>query len=402
VARAATTPCDIAAVLAAVGEQAAARQTLRAALLRDPTLKCATDALERMAKEKRAKTARASTASLQVQCARARSVADAGAKEEAAEIYAEILKKQTLACATKGLANAKSKSWSYDLQNWLTHWTSLFGLLVGFAVFPLLVAALVFVWLTRRSEGARLWMGQQWLLSPLFRTRLTLQPFTDGGNDAGIGAGFTALLRARLSELSEPPAGDGAFVLDHLAGTEDLSQTIGDLAAISDQLKGVSAVFAFALAHSRVPRYTMNGTLQGAGTLGAGVTLVLSEQQAQEDIVTLWSHDTSGQDGPREYQAMAAGAAAWTDYRIRKHRGVETPSVTDNEASYAYLHVGLQLVRDGEVIRAMQAYWHAFAEAPDNVAALLNLSVLDAQQLQNYDRSLRWLTVAKQVIEAGQ
>jgi uncharacterized membrane protein YraQ (UPF0718 family) len=164
-ARAATTPCDTAAALAAIGEQAPARQTLLAALRRDPTLKCATDALERMAKEKRAKTAQASTASLRAQCARAQSVAEAGAKEEAAAIYVEILKKQTLACATKGLAKVKSKSWSDDLQNWLTHWTSLFGLLVGFAVFPLLVAALVFVWLTRRSAGARLWMAQQWPLS---------------------------------------------------------------------------------------------------------------------------------------------------------------------------------------------------------------------------------------------
>jgi tetratricopeptide (TPR) repeat protein len=206
---------------------------------------------------------------------------------------------------------------------------------------------------------------------------------------------MTELVRANLTEVASAAAGSDGFVLDRRTGNEDLGAAIGELSDLAPQFKLLSSVASAALTFARLPRYTLNGALQAIGPIGGGMTLSLTEQQAQEDVFTLWSHDTT--KGPGHYQALAAGAAAWTDFLIREHQGVETPNVTTSAASYAQLHAGLQLELDRQTQQAMRSYWFAYVSSSDNVAALLNLAVLDARANQ-YDRALNWLALARRVI----
>jgi hypothetical protein len=264
------------------------------------------------------------------------------------------------------------------------------------AALALLAFATAFTLLTRRRRSRR-WLAAQRPTSRFFRPQLKLEPFADGSGGQVSADGMTELVRAKLTELASPTEQAGGFVLDRRTGNEDLGAAIGELSDLAPQFKVLSAVASAFLTFARLPRYTLNGALQAIGPIGGGMTLSLTEQKAQEDVFTLWSHDRT--EGPGQYQAMAAGAAAWTDFLIREHQGVETPNVTSSAASYAQLHAALQLELDGQSQQAMRAYWFAYVSSSDNVAALLNLAVLDARS-NRYDRALNWLALARRVIES--
>ena len=399
--------CAIAQSLKKAGRREAARRALAAGLKRNAMLPCAVHGLKTLAKEDAAAALAAAkaertkaTAQLLAKCRRADALAEAGAKDEAAAIYTSILEERNLPCASEGLAATKAKSRPERLEAWLTQWTSILGGLAGFialvAALALLAFATVFTLLTR-PRRSRKWLAAHRPTSKLFRPQLKLEAFADGSKGEASADAMTELVRAKLNDLASPAGGTGEFVLDRRTGNEDLGAAVGELSDLAPQFKVLSAVVSVFLAFARLPRYTLSGALQAIGPLGGGMTLCLTEQKAQEDVFTLWSRDST--TGPGQYQAMAAGAAAWTDFQIRGHQGIELPSVTSSAASYAQLNVGLQLELEQRKAEAMRAYRLAYTESPDNVAALLNLAVLDARA-NDYDRALHWLAIAKRVIES--
>jgi tetratricopeptide (TPR) repeat protein len=397
--------CAIAESLKRAGRREAARRTLAAGLRHDALLPCAVHGLKTLAKEDAAaaaaaktKAAALATARLHAKCRRAGSLAQAGAKDEAAALYTEVLKERNLPCGTAGLAALETKSRPARLEAWLTQWTSILGRLAGLAALVAALALLAFAaafTLLTRPRRSRSWLAAHRPTRRFFRPQLKLAAFTDGSGGQVSADGMTELVRANLTELASPAAGGDGFVLDRRTGNEDLGAAVGELSELAPQFKLLSSVASAALTFARLPRYTLNGALQAIGPIGGGMTLSLTEQKAQEDVFTLWSHDTT--TGPGQYHAMAAGAAAWTNFLIREHQGVETPNVTSSAASYAQLHAGLQLELDRQTQQAMRSYWFAYVASSDNVAALLNLAVLDARANQ-YDRALNWLALARRVI----
>ena len=98
------------------------------------------------------------------------------------------------------------------------------------------------------------------------------------------------------------------------------------------------------------------------------------------------------------YHAIAAGAAGWADYTIREREQLEKTRFVKNAQSFAYLRCGLQLQDDGRDDDARIAYRDAVSADEANVAALLNLAVLDAARGE-YPAAIQWLRDAKRAVE---
>jgi hypothetical protein len=124
--------CAIAQSLKKAGRRDAARRRLAAGLARDATLQCAVQGLKTLAKEDaaaalaaRKNAAAQATIEFRAKCARADTLAEAGAKDEAAALYTEVLEERNLPCASDGLAALETKSRPERLEAWLTQWTSI-------------------------------------------------------------------------------------------------------------------------------------------------------------------------------------------------------------------------------------------------------------------------------------
>jgi tetratricopeptide (TPR) repeat protein len=382
--------CDVGKALEAAGEREAARRVYVEGLQSDPKQTCENALKNLINADKRTEAGKPAA-----NCVRANAMADAGAEEQAEALYVDILKGNNIECAREGLAELNEGSIPSKIADGLKSANTLTALALTLLALLFVVAAVAFVGGTY-SQRTRGWMADRRWLRSFFRPRLAIATIEDGGANPAVGEGVSALVRAKIASLMQP---QGGYSLDQRTGTESLAKGIVGLAEAAPQLKGVAAVLGFAGEHAKLPRYTLGGTLQAAGVLGGGITAVLDKRREREDVLTLWSHEPSADPPtPSQFHALAAGAAAWTDYMIRRNERLQLPERSGNASSFAYLHVGLQLALDRQTAAAIRSFEVATISDPQSVAAMLNVGVLLARQ-GNFDESISWLTVARRVLD---
>lgn len=332
-------------------------------------------------------------------CGGADALASAGESSPAKAVYSRLLlKNPQQACATQGLEALNKKSWSTNVRDWLGQVTAILalaalGFTIAFAAVGALFAALTYL------RPVRNWMRRRRILRKLFRPRLAISIFDDGGAPAALGGGVTVLIREQLAELSGQQDADPNYTLDRLTATEDVAAVVGKLGDVAPQFKSLSAVLTVIPQLARLPRYTLNGALQAAGQMGGGITAILDEQHAASEGSTLWSRASTTDAGT--YHALAAGTAGWADYTIRGREQVPVTRFTGSADSFGHLRSGLQLEEDGRLGEARTAYVSAVRADATNVAALLNLAVLDARG-NRFTDAIGWLWVARDVLEQGE
>jgi tetratricopeptide (TPR) repeat protein len=386
--------CDPTAdALLDAGERTLARDAYAKALSANPTLRCAVTRLAAI----RARENITESAKAKAKCDRAQDLADVGKEKEAEALYVEVLKTRDEQCAREGLTDLRSDAWwtedaLQDANDWLAAASAAFALLATFMLILAAIGALIIVGITYFGRFGRRF-GRFFL-----RTRLGVGVFTDGGVDPPIGAGVTNLVRIHLRRMAlKQEQGGSDYGLDRVTGIEGIAKSIGGLADLAPQFKALSALLLAIPSLGRFPRYTLNGSLQRGTPRGAGLTVILDHQRWQGEGITLWSQTTAD---AASYQALAAGAAAWTDFLVREQTEQEqtTPFTKDAE-SYAYLRTGFQLERDDRRADARCAYVSAIRADPTNVAALLNLSVAAARDGDLQD-AVTWLRTAKDLLDA--
>jgi tetratricopeptide (TPR) repeat protein len=352
-------------------------------------------------------------------CAVPDALKEAGATKAAQAAYTKALTQTpSLKCASDGLKELteNEESFSKQAKDQLTNVT---GALALFATLLLLVAGflgLAFVLLTYWRR-ARRWMKHKRvlkrLLRPLFQPRLDVVAFKDGGETPAVGEGVTALVRMHLRRLSESgQRKKDRILLDRVTGAEQITSTIKGLGDVAPQLKALTTLLTAVPRLARLPRYALTGTVQAAGTWGAGITVILDEQHLQGAATTLWAWKSASGTGrgtapsaagaaasdAATYQALAAGAAGWADFELRRRQGMDRPRWTHDPDSYAYTRVGDALELQARPDDARVVYERALGLDPENVGAVINLASLQARE-GNLEETVRLLEYASGVLE---
>jgi tetratricopeptide (TPR) repeat protein len=346
-------------------------------------------------------------------CAAADALNEAGAIKAAQAAYVKALSRTpALKCASDGLKKltTSDESFSKKAKDWLTNVTGALALLATLLLivagfFGLVFVLLTYWWLTRKA------LAKTPFIKRLFRPRLGVVAFKDGGEDPAVGAGVTALVRMHLRRLSESSTQTrDRIILDRVTGTEQISSAIKGLGDVAPQLKALTALLSAVPQLARLPRYAVTGTVQAAGTWGAGITVILDEQHLPGAATTLWAWkppsgtgtSSSGTGTPTSdaatYHALAAGAASWADFELRRRQRMSRPSWTTEPDSYAYTRVGDALELQGHVDDARVVYERALGLDPANVGAVINLAGLQARG-RNLEETVELLEYAADVLE---
>lgn len=307
-------------------------------------------------------------------CATARALEDAGLDDQARAAYAGVLKLVPRSrCASEGLTRLQGDggvlSWikqaGADLADVLGD-VALLGLLTGLAAW-LLLLVLTHTPVLRRLPGVR----------ALRRARLQLQPLDDG-ETSGLGAGTTALLRARLNH----DANDTRIAL--ASGPSDTGALDG-LADVSDQAKLVVALLRLLRAGLPKRDWVVSGVLQGRSTDGEGLSLAVDSGGRYRAFGEFWAHAccvpaAAGADAMEPYRSLTIPAAGWLGHQVAAANDPRS-LLTQNPDSWALFTVGLHFYDLGRRAQARVFYERALGLDGQNIAALANLGVMDAEEL---------------------
>lgn len=377
-------PCAKPDALLEVGEAKAARAEYVKVLKLFPNSRCARRGFAALATP--AETKKQSN---QKRCNRASDLARAGEKEEAKKIYVTLLGEGPVACARAGLR-------ALPRQGFTDRWSDRFrtvGTLITTFVLP---GFLAFLLLTLLLGGLTWWRRFRWagrhvpLLGIPLRPRLAV-----GDVKEGDAANVAAFARAGLSKMRREIEGGREYALGPVAGTEGLDKKVGKLAEVSPQFNVLSSIIGFGLSVARLPRYTLVVTMQSAGdgeTKVHGVTVGLEDQGTVAATETLWAPATTADSSDIEYLGFAA--AAWADFLVRRRENLPPPRFTSVARSYGFLRAGVELQARGDRNRAYNAYRNAIVIDPDNVGALVNLSMLFTAPNEDLSRAIELLDQA--------
>lgn len=379
--------------LVAARQYAKATEAYIKALGEDPKRACAVEMLKAIDARSKRDAEDAATAG----CARAADLERAGRRTDATAKYLEILKARDKRCARDGLKQLRTDPEPIeDLRDWMAPIASALGLAAILTLAALVIGAAVFVALSYWARARRV-LKEMPVIGKAFAPRVEVAAFGEGGATPAVAGGVTNLTRMHLRRLARRQEEGGSdYRLDRITGVEGVAKAVGRLADLAPQLKTFSALLSAVPQLARLPRYTVNGSLQALSVDRAGLTVILDHQHQQGEGVTLWS--SAKANDPSAHQALAAGAAAWADFMIREREGVRGPAITGSGESYAYLRTGVQLEGDGRGDEARGAYLAAVRIDPTNTGALLNLSVGEARR-GDFASAVTWLEMALSVAE---
>lgn len=198
-----------------------------------------------------------------------------------------------------------------------------------------------------------------------------------------------------------------------LARDDDLKAAVGGLAEQS-QLKLVVAVLSLVDRLVGKRSLVAEGELLPDGAQGRGLALALYRHNDLRARGVFWAgappaprrralkcarEETVAPTGPEPFYELAGRASSWIQYEAARSLNSHVGLMTDSPESFGRLATALSLHKAEEIKLAEEAYAEALAVDPENVAALVNLGLLQARYRGAYGDAIALLTKAQGVLE---
>jgi tetratricopeptide (TPR) repeat protein len=246
----------------------------------------------------------------------------------------------------------------------------------------------------------KLWTRIKGFLKP--QLKLNIEDFDKGATGLDIGKGMKTLVEESYTQLGEGHSRLHLMdkPLDKIEIPVDITGIIG-----APYFKIVSQLIQWAFPPKL---YTLSGSLQTSGNLGAGLTLRLVNRRTGEIVAnyTIWQKAfdptmtqqvASKSTDPTTYYRLAKLAAIWTFYQLGQIEKTDFSSLgTQNWLSYAYLRAGVFWALEDYKVKARQLYNEALNRDIKYRSALFNLGYLDIED-REYDRAIERLSHAKEL-----
>lgn len=144
-------------------------------------------------------------------------------------------------------------------------------------------------------------------------------------------------------------------------------------------------------------RLTVKGDLAPPGSEGYGVILGL--ESARKGVTAsgaLWGGNPRGSSGKAAgYYALAERSAAWIQYEAARSLKSDVGLLTSSAQSFSLMSEALAEQRLERLAEAADLYAQALVADPENVVALINLSVIVARVYGHYDWAIGLLGLAR-------
>ncbi|MDQ2631782.1 MAG: tetratricopeptide repeat protein [Actinomycetota bacterium] len=357
------------------------------ALESEPGLSCAVAGLNEVTRATRAE---------ERLCAEGKALADKKLSEESRQSYVGALRLNVDSeCAAKGLTPPADDKKEFE------EWVDLIPKAL------LALGALLLAGLLALAAIYLLWITVNHVLRPSLR----IKPFLDDGVEPKVGAATASMVETRLHELSghkgDPETG---YQLDLVvadvelfAADQDLASAVGAFADVP-QLKVLVALLASLDRLVGRRSFIASGDLAPAGKEGDGLALAVHRRNRLHARRTLWAKAPSSprgegeQPNPAGFYELVVPAASWVQYEVAAGLDSDVRLLTTSPESWSRLGSALALQRQGEVLAAVKAYLEALALDPDNVGALVNLSVLISREFGLYRGAIMLLLHARNVL----
>ena len=306
-----------------------------------------------------------------VTCLGAQNLRQLGRDADAQALYLQLAK-ANVSCP--GEKAALHPSWPRRVTQFVSAWWS-------FALYAALVGGMVFAFFTR-FRPVRGALRRVPIVGFFFQPKVAVGTFDSSATGTlAFGQAFTALVNDALRRF----AGESLSRVNHIAvstGAESASATVAKLGDLGQQFKAAAAVMAFLGRAISTPVYQLAGTLQPDGGQGLGVALALDRRARAVDATTLWVKPKPPKNKEDEVeniaalQQLAALAAAWIDYAMRKNELPNEFEYSTSPKSYAFFRLGVLDGLSGRDEHAGAAYRRALHEDDANIGARLNLAQL--------------------------
>ena len=329
-------------------------------------------------------------------CVRANALAEAGQKEKAEEAYVGVLKaKPGSECAQEGL---KKLAEEQDFWEWLTtaakNVTSLF-VLAGLAFVVFSLALQVTVLALTRIPRVRDWKAVRLLV----RSGLEISSIDGGWMTKAMGPQVASLMREQIT----PKHGSPSVV----TGYPELSDNLKPLAEISSEAKVVVTIASFLASIRRRERFEVLGALEPSGDDGPGLSVELICEKSHVASTTLWGSDFEASTGETlAPQQLAIPAAGWIEHHIAQNLKTDDEMLSKDPYSWALFKAGLSWQAKGRgkkgndaLTKAARLYDRALSKDPENIGALINLSVIRMDD-RDYEEAERLMKAALSLLEA--
>ena len=379
-ARAQTDPrCAVPRALASAGQTDEAIKEYVALLKTQPSLPCAVEGLQSIARASKAQKDASSEAAAKAKCDAADELADADERAEAKKLYLEALKAGN-PCGRAGLdVLDETRSWTERWKDRLGDWTDLLGVLVTPLLVALLLGALVWIALTYVGPFRRHWRHVKVLGHPL-QPSIKVGTFEDASSSNHIGSSVGGVLSSALSELGrDQKRNRDDYRLDNATGAEGIESAVTALGDLSPHFKVVAGILTFVRQLARSARYELRGIVQAQRDTHCGLTVSLDRVRGGSSTSTLWDAEPATDPTSRMYY-LAAVAAGWADFRLRQREQLERPEGFKSAESYGHFRAAVEAQKKEDLDAAISSYREALLVERRNVPALLNLARLEGRR----------------------
>jgi hypothetical protein len=342
-----------------------------------------------------AKTALENLKADNAECAPAKALEDLDRDDDANAAYRKVLTTEPGSkCAQAG---AKRTEDDRTLQ-WLTQAVKDAGTIATAAGIAFLLLVLV-GWLLLIPATRVPWVRDRWPARPFRRVRVQIKDLDDSALPiAKLGVSTTGLLRARL----RTDAADARF--DQTSGSAAAADALDGLGEAGPQAKLIIAFIK--ILRSALPKrdWVVTGELQAKGADDEGISLAIDNGGTYVDFAAFWAQTMGGpaQNPPLEaesYRRLTVPAAGWLAFHIAQ---AEHPKdlLTTNAMSWALTRCGVYWYDQGKPEVARKFYERALGYDGENIAALANLGLLDADFEADLHEAVANLTLAAALLEA--
>jgi tetratricopeptide (TPR) repeat protein len=293
----------------------------------------------------------------------------------------------TSACAATGVKRTRGKHfWS---------WMSKAAEDLGGAVGAVAVAGLVLAlagWILV-AVGTHLPVVRHfWPFRRFRQVRVRVSKLDDSAvAPTAFGESATGSLRARLG--ADPR-------VDQLAGVASSADALDGLAEASSQAKIVVAVIKLLKGWLPARDWVVAGHLHAEGDDGVGLSLAIENRGSFVDFGSFWAKSVAGPSpgkASEAFQRLTVPAAGWLGHHISTANSPRDRLTTD-APSWALTRCALYWYDRGNRPEAREFYSRALGEDGNNIAALANLGIMDAED-GDVAEALERLTTAIELLE---
>jgi tetratricopeptide (TPR) repeat protein len=370
--------CSQGRALESLGRYEEASKAYLEGLGRPESKACAEAALARLGREGRV-------------CATAGSLEALGLDSEANAAYRKVLETTPMSpCALAGAKRTAAPPAKPDFWARLKEVTEHLGealAAVGLGLALLGLLGWILVVIATRLPGVRL----LWPFGRLREVRVKTEKL-DEGVELGLGEGTTGILRARLRIDNR---------VDQVSGAASTSDALEGLVDAAPQGALIGAILGLVKAGLPPRDWVVSGQLQGEGDEGRGISLAIERRGAFIDFESFWEQSLAGPGAPSPaevFRRLTVPAAGWLGHHIAKANNPKDV-MSSSARSWALTRCAIYWYDRGDRATARGFYERAEGEDSDNIAALANLGIMDAEE-GSFANGARRLERAVELLEA--